>query len=106
MPHFHFDFLKRLRFLCTKEMYDDLCFYLDHETELYFSELFLIAVGYTIFTIFFLVLGIFYLGFNFQISIICIGIAVVSEVGFGMIKFYLHIRKDAIEIKEMLRMVR
>lgn len=98
------NFLKRLRPICTKEMYEDLCFYLDHETELYFSEMFLIAAGYTVFTILFIILGVSILlsNSNLLVGILFIAIAVMSELGFGQIKMYLHIRKDTIEIKELI----
>jgi hypothetical protein len=104
MTQSNLNILKRLRFLCTKEMYDDLCFYLDHETELYFSGMFKIAVIQTTMTIIFLVLGFLavVIGINYLMGILCFGIAYISTLGFGTTKMYLHVRKDAIEIKEML----
>jgi hypothetical protein len=89
-------------------MYDDLCFYLDHDTELYFSGMFKIAVTDTIIMIICLILGSLsiFSGTNYPMGILLIGIAFLAVINFGMVKMYLHIRKDAIEIKEMLKEIK
>ena len=103
MPHMDFSFLKLFKPLCNEGMWNDLLFYLDHETELYFGELFLIAVSHVVFAIFLICMAIrFSFDGEYVLAFICIGIAAICDLGFAIIKFYLHIRKDLIEINERI----
>lgn len=92
----------------TPEMLEDLAFYREHDRELYFNGLTFAAAILTIVEIFFFVTSIFFLyratdHITMAFGLTFMGFAVVTDIGFAQIKLYLHVRKDTIEIKEMLK---
>ena len=97
-------FMPLIKKVSTPEMLEDLAFYREHDRELYFNGLVGIAAMLTIIEIFFwcAALLFFYYG-GFITGILMIGFAFLVGGMFTQIKLYLHVRKDAIEIKEMLK---
>ncbi len=87
---------KWLDHFMTKNMKDDLVFYIKHKKELYFTGMVVIAIAW---------LGILFTGtFILFTSDAIIGMMLMlfGVTGFGTIKMYLHVRKDSLEIKEIL----
>jgi hypothetical protein len=82
------------RFL-TQGMRKDLEFYLKHDKELYFKGMALIAISWLMI----LATGVYILFVGDMIGLV---MALFGALGFGIVKMYLHIRKDAIEIKEQM----
>jgi len=89
------DSMSILGWVMTKSMKEDLEFYLKHNKELYFKGMVIIACAWV---------GILIMGIWVFVSDITIGMMMMlfGALGFGIVKMYLHIRKDAIEIKERL----
>lgn len=101
-------FMPLIKKISTPEMLEDLAFYREHDRELYFNGLTTAAAIFTIIEIFFFVTAAFYLfhatdHITLAFGLVFVGFAVVTGIGFDLIKLYLHVRKDAIEIKEMLK---
>lgn len=88
--------MKWLEMVMTKNMKKDFDFYLKHDEELYFKGMAVIAASW---------LGILFMGILVIANDITAGITMMlfGTLGFGIVKMYLHVRKDAIEIKEMLK---
>ena len=85
------------RILCKEEGWNDFEFYKAHDKELYFWGMVGVAACSTVITI---------CGGLFSLIYDAMSGAIVMLIGllmFSQVKMYLHIRKDAIEIKEMLR---
>lgn len=85
------------RVLCKEEGWIDFEFYMAHDKELYFWGMVGVAVCSTVISI---CGGLFALAYDAVGGII---IMLIGLVMFSQVKMYLHIRKDAIEIKELLR---
>jgi len=86
-----------LRLFMTKEMEKDFDFYVKHKTELYFYGMVVIATAW---------LGILAAGIYMFFAGEALGwlFMLFGVTNFGIIKMYLHVRKDAIEIKELLQL--
>jgi hypothetical protein len=92
----------------TEDMLTDLKFYIKHDRELYFNGMVGIAASFVFFSGLFIGVGVYLLlriGDVIAIStaLNCVGFAFISSIGFLMVKNYLHIRKDYIELKEMIQ---
>ena len=97
-------FMPLIKKVSTTEMLEDLEFYRKHDRELYFTGLVGIAAMITILEVLFIVVSLLFIYYQmFATGIILLGIAFCIGNGFTQIKLYLHVRKDAIEIKEMLK---
>ena len=97
-------FMPLIKKVSTPEMLEDLAFYRKHDQELYFNGLVGIAAMITILEVLFIVVSLLFIYHQmFAAGIILLGIAFCIGNGFTQIKLYLHVRKDAIEIKEMLK---
>lgn len=97
-------FMPLIKRVATKGGVEDLAFYRAHDEELYFTPLVYVAACYTLFEVIFLSL-VFVSMFqgNTVHALVFLGFSLTIGIGFNAIKMYLHIRKDAIEIKEMIR---
>ncbi len=97
-------FMPLIERVVTKEGVEDLAFYRAHDKELYFTPWVYVAACYTLFELIFFSL-IFVSAYNGDIyrALIFLGFSLSIGIGFNAIKMYLHIRKDAIEIKEMIQ---
>lgn len=105
MPSLWDTFMPIIKRVSTPDMLEDLAFYRAHDRELYFTGLVGVAVMLTILEILFIGLALFFLYYQqFAVGFILFGVSVCIGIGFTQIKLYLHVRKDAIEIKELLRM--
>jgi hypothetical protein len=100
-----FNFLlgwKHRHYLMNKNMEEDLRFYINHNNEMYFDGMSTIAI--IIVAMMLLLSG--YLLYNLSMSMvemfIILVLLVICGVWFSIIKMYFHIRKDAIEIKELI----
>lgn len=92
----------------TEDMLADLKFYIKHDRELYFNGMVGIAVSFLFFSALYIGTALYLIvKIGDQLAITtalnCIGFAFISSIGFLMIKNYLHIRKDYIELKEMIQ---
>lgn len=96
-------FMPVIRRVVTPEGVEDLAFYRAHDRELYFTPLVYVAACYTLFELIFfsLVFVSAYQG-NVYHMIIFLGFSITIGIGFNAIKMYLHLRKESIEIKEIL----
>ena len=84
------------KILCTKEGWEDWDFYTTHDKELYFYGMVCVAATFA----FIAILGAFVTIVYYKP--LMISVTILGLLGFCMVKMYLHIRKDSIEIKEML----
>ena len=96
-------FMPLIKRVSTPEMLEDLAFYRAHDRELYFNGLVSIAAMITVVEIMFFAASMLFLYYGQVVTgLILLGITFCIGTGFAQIKLYLHVRKDAIEIKEML----
>jgi len=95
--------IKILSAFMNKGMRKDLIFYLNHDEELYFKGMVVVAISWIVLSIIFGILGFVAIkaGYFFD-GCILLGITSLLGVGFCAVKMYLHIRKDNIEMKEIL----
>ncbi len=97
-------FMPVIRRVVTPEGVEDLAFYRAHDRELYFTPWVYVAACYTLFElIFFSLVLVSALNGDIFRTLLFLGFSITIGIGFNMIKMYLHLRKEAIEIKEMLR---
>lgn len=97
-------FMPLIKRVVTKEGVEDLAFYREHDRELYFTPWVYVASCYTLFElIFFSLVFVSAINGDMYRALIFLGFSLSIGIGFNAIKMYLHIRKDAIEIKEMIR---
>lgn len=93
--------VRYLKPIMNEGMEKDLIFYLDHDKQLYFSGMVVIAAVWFVF------IGAFWVASLFAVStltgLILLGMSLIGLLGFQTIKMYLHVRKDAIEIMELLK---
>lgn len=100
-------FMPLIKRISTEDALTDLQFYLKHDRELYFTGMALVAAMYVVFTGVFTIIAVDLLirqsnPYTSSIAINCIGFAFISTIGFCMVKNYLHLRKDYIELKELM----
>lgn len=97
-------FMPLIKRVATKGGVEDLAFYRAHDEELYFTPLVYVAACYTLFeVIFFSLIFVSMFQSNTIHALVFLGFSLTIGIGFNAIKMYLHIRKDAIEIKEMIK---
>jgi len=94
--------IKYLGRFMNRGMRKDLIFYVKHDEELYFRGMVVVAVSWLILSAIFGVFSFFAIKSGYFEGCILLGITTLLGVGFSAVKMYLHIRKDNIEIKEIL----
>ena len=78
---------------------------MDHDDPLYFKGMVAIAACWVVWAAIFFIAGGFLIFSNPIAALLFIGIGGVGSLGFGAVKMYLHIRKDNLEIMEMMQNV-
>lgn len=96
-------FMPLIERVVTKEGVEDLAFYRAHDKELYFTPWVYVAACYTLFELIFFSL-IFVSAYEGNIThmLVFLGFSITIGIGFNAIKMYLHLRKEAIEIKNLI----